>query len=164
VITYDEHGGFYDHVIPPPVEPGDNSGYPTYGVRVPTLLIGPRVRQFVCHSFFEHTSLIKTILLRFAHDPETAIKAMGPRVERAEHLGIVLGKEPRTDIADHQDLFKKLEAWRTHAREERRAQTAAQPAPDPDGAGRDWRPTELQREFAAFSLEMRRRGLPPGRP
>jgi phospholipase C len=164
VITYDEHGGFYDHVVPPAVEPGDKAGYPTYGVRVPALVIGPRVRQHVCAGFFEHTSLMKTILLRFAQNPEAAIKAMGPRVERAAHLGVVLGDKPRTDIGDHQHLFDTLEKWRTDARDKRRAQTDAQPAPDPDGAGRNWLPTELQREFAAFSLEMRKRGLPTGRP
>ena len=163
VITYDEHGGFYDHVVPPPVESGDNSGYASYGVRVPALVIGPRVRKFVNHQFFEHTTLMKTILLRFAPDPETAIKQMGARVERAEHLGVVLGDEPRSDIADHEDLFPVLEKWRTEAREERRAEDTAKPAPDPDGAGRDWRPTQLQREFAAFSLWMRKRGL-VGRP
>ena len=56
VITYDEHGGFYDHVAPPAVPAGDPSPYPTYGVRVPALVVGPRVRNCVCHDFFDHTS------------------------------------------------------------------------------------------------------------
>ena len=73
----------------------DGSGFATYGLRVPALVIGPRVRKFVCHDFFDHTSLMKTILLRFAQDPEAAIKRMGPRVEQAQHLGIVLADEPR---------------------------------------------------------------------
>jgi phospholipase C len=163
VITYDEHGGFYDHVQPPSVESGDNSGYPTYGVRVPAVVIGPRVRKFVCHQFFEHTTLMKTILLRFAAQPERAIAAMGPRVERAEHLGVVLGDEPRSDIGEHEFLFEAMEQWRTEAREKRRAATTAAPALDPDGAGQDWRPTELQRDVATISLAMRKRGL-AGRP
>ena len=52
IVTYDEHGGFYDHVIPPMVdipEPGDNEpSYPEInfkfnrlGLRIPTLLISP---------------------------------------------------------------------------------------------------------------------------
>jgi phospholipase C len=52
VITYDEHGGFYDHVVPPSENiPPPNDGEPSYpllgfkfdrlGVRVPTLLISP---------------------------------------------------------------------------------------------------------------------------
>jgi len=132
-------------------------------VRVPALVIGPRVRKFVSHEFFEHTTLMKTILLRFADNPERAIKQMGARVERAEHLGVVLGDEPRSNIGDHEPLFAVLEKWRTEAREERRAEDPAEPAPAPDGAGRNWLPTELQREFAAFSLWMRKRGL-VGRP
>lgn len=161
VVTYDEHGGFYDHEPPPPVD--DGSGFPTYGLRVPALVIGPRVRKFACHDFFDHTSLMKTILLRFARDPEAAIRQMGPRVERAEHLGVVLGDEPRTDIADHQHLLEQLEAWRTEAREERRAH-ARGPAADPDGAGQNWEPTQLQNEFSALSLALREQGLPPGQP
>jgi phospholipase C len=165
VITYDEHGGFFDHVVPPPVEADDTSTYATYGVRVPTIVVGPRVRKFACHRFFEHTTLMKTILLRFAANPERAIAAMGPRVVRAEHLGVLLDDEPRTDVAadDHDYLFDILEKWRTEARDERRASTAAAPATDPDGAGRNWRPTELQHQFATFSLAMRQRGL-VGRP
>jgi phospholipase C len=58
VIVYDEHGGFYDHVPPPAVD--DGSGHATLGVRVPALVVGPRVRRFVCHETFEHTSLIAT--------------------------------------------------------------------------------------------------------
>ena len=56
VITYDEHGGFYDHVSPPQKDippPGDGeSSYPTtyfkfdrLGVRIPTLLISPWIQK-----------------------------------------------------------------------------------------------------------------------
>ena len=90
VIIYDEHGGFYDHVSPPKVD--DGSEYETYGVRVPALIVGPRVKQHVCHQLFDHTSLIKTILLRFAGDGERAIDEMSARVgherlKKANHLG-----------------------------------------------------------------------------
>jgi hypothetical protein len=46
IITYDEHGGFYDHVPPPaatPVSPEGNLPS-TYGVRVPTIVISPWVK------------------------------------------------------------------------------------------------------------------------
>ena len=164
VITYDEHGGFYDHVVPPPVPAGDQSGFATFGVRVPALVIGPRVRNFVCHDFFDHTSLMKTILLRFAADPQAAIRAMGPRVERARHLGVVLGEEPRSDVPDHSHLVERFDEWRKAARADRRAAERAQAAPDPDGAGRNWEPTELQREYARAAAALRKEGLPPGRP
>lgn len=51
VLTYDEHGGFYDHVTPPSKDippPGDgetsypgNFGFDRLGIRIPTLLISP---------------------------------------------------------------------------------------------------------------------------
>ena len=51
-LTYDEHGGFYDHVappaavppddIPPMLQPGDTPGaFDRYGIRVPTIVISP---------------------------------------------------------------------------------------------------------------------------
>jgi phospholipase C len=49
LITYDEHGGCYDHVAPsaavpprPPV-PGQTFGFDRYGVRVPTVIVSPYV-------------------------------------------------------------------------------------------------------------------------
>ena len=47
MTTYHEHGGFYDHVSPPKVD--GRLKYETYGVRVPALIVGPRVKQQVCH-------------------------------------------------------------------------------------------------------------------
>jgi phospholipase C len=55
IVTYDEHGGFYDHVVPPTVNiptPGDGeAAYPDtgfkfdrLGIRVPTLLISPWIK------------------------------------------------------------------------------------------------------------------------
>jgi hypothetical protein len=95
VVVYDEHGGFYDNVAPPPVN--DHSGHKTLGVRVPALVIGPRVGRQVCHETPEHTSLIKTILQRFASNPQHAIRAMPGRVQQAPHLGMLGEAGPRTD-------------------------------------------------------------------
>ena len=45
VILFDEHGGFYDHVYPPPAIPPDQDAekydFAQYGVRVPAMLISP---------------------------------------------------------------------------------------------------------------------------
>jgi phospholipase C len=44
VVTYDEHGGFYDHVPPPPAPgaaPGDGPDFQRLGLRVPTFLVSP---------------------------------------------------------------------------------------------------------------------------
>jgi phospholipase C len=163
VITYDEHGGFFDHVQPPKVPKGDGSRYATYGVRVPALVVGPRVRKGVSSELFDHTSLIKTILLRFARNPDQAIAAMGQRTSRAQHLGVVLQDRPRTDIDPHQELLDTIEQWRVDARAGRTALRAA-PSPSADGAGHPMRLHEFQQGFVAFAAFMRQHGLPPGQP
>lgn len=68
----------------------------------------------------DHTSLIKTILQRFAADPEQAIAKMGTRVQHAQHLGIALADSPRTDIPDHDSARAQITDWRAHARAARR--------------------------------------------
>src|SRR5262249_13189320 len=42
VITYDEHGGFFDHV-PPPTTVDTNAEFRQLGFRVPAIVIGPTV-------------------------------------------------------------------------------------------------------------------------
>lgn len=162
VIVYDEHGGFYDHVAPPAVK--DKSGYKTLGVRVPALLVGPRVKQGVCHEVFEHTSLIKTILTRFAADPKKAIAQMPPRVATSQHLGVVLDSKPRTKIPKPERAAKRVDKWRTAARASREAKPQGGPSKAPDGAGQPFRMHEFQAEFVKFALAMRNGGLPPGQP
>jgi hypothetical protein len=74
LLTYDEHGGYYDHVpppaaippdsIPPIVVPGENSfdGFGRYGFRVPFALVSPWARRnFVSHEVYDHTSILKLV-------------------------------------------------------------------------------------------------------
>ncbi|MBI3249633.1 MAG: hypothetical protein HYZ50_24290 [Deltaproteobacteria bacterium] len=90
IIVYDEHGGFYDHVPPPPA-PDDDPRFTRYGVRVPVFLVSPWVIPGqVSHVLFDHTSIIKTILLRFGQNSFSAIMNMGARVANANHLGSAL--------------------------------------------------------------------------
>jgi phospholipase C len=162
VITYDEHGGFYDHVVPPATD--DDSGYATFGVRVPALIVGPRVKNFVCKQGFDHTTLIKTILLRFAADPEAAIAQMPRRVQRAQDLAQVLEAAPRQNIADHTDVKAELDEWRRSARAEREGQAAAGVSCAADGAGQPLILNDFQTEFLHFGHAMRHLGLPSGHP
>jgi phospholipase C len=167
VIVYDEHGGFYDHQSPPPNK--DGTKYASLGVRVPALVVGPRVKQLVSHELFQHTSLIKTILTRFAADPEQAIAQMPPRVAASQHLGVVLDAAPRAGIPEPTQARAAIEAWRTAAREQRRsdphaAVATAAPSPAPDGAGQPLTLHDFQEEFLKFALAMRHAGLPPGQP
>ena len=64
VVTYDENGGFWDHVAPPVV---DRWGP---GTRVPTLVISPRARRhFVDHESYDTTSILATIERRYGLAP-----------------------------------------------------------------------------------------------
>ena len=97
VITYDEHGGFFDHVDP--LQFRDKavpvSGIDHYGVRVPTFVISPWVDKGIASNVvFDHTSIAKTIARRFmSNDPPD----LGARVAAANDLSLILRATPRQD-------------------------------------------------------------------
>ncbi len=69
VITYDEHGGFYDHVVPPEAT-DERPEFRQLGFRVPSLVIGPSVRRGCVNDLqFEHCSVGKTLMVRFGLAP-----------------------------------------------------------------------------------------------
>jgi phospholipase C len=167
VVVYDEHGGFYDHVTPPPAPDGK---YETLGVRVPALVIGPRVKGGACHQLFEHATLPATILRRFSDDP-SALTKMPARVGKAPHLGLLLEEEPRPELCDRERLLGEireardnLDRWRRKARDRRRA-NVEEPSDEFDGgAGQKQELLDWQEQFLGFALTMRDQGLPPGQP
>jgi len=60
VVTYDEYGGFWDHVAPPK---GDRWGP---GVRVPAIIISPYAkRRHVDHTQYDTTSILRFLTHRF---------------------------------------------------------------------------------------------------
>ncbi len=75
VVTYDEHGGFYDHVSPGMVEDDTLAvhgveGFNQLGFRVPAMVIGPYVKQgFVSEVAYDHTSALKHIADSFDLEP-----------------------------------------------------------------------------------------------
>jgi len=107
IITYDEHGGCYDHVPPPQgAVPPDNSvgeygfDFKRFGVRVPAVLVSPRIAAGTVFNVpsssmpIDHTSILKTIETRWSLPPLTARDAAAP------HVGAVLTlAQPRTDDA-----------------------------------------------------------------
>jgi len=115
VITYDEHGGFFDHVQPGPAA-DDFPDCRRYGVRVPAIVVSPWVEKgSVSSTVFDHTSVIKTILLRFCRQGDGSIPAMGARVAAATHLGELLSlttPRPPTPPADVQPLVDRIANWR----------------------------------------------------
>jgi phospholipase C len=58
-VTYDEGGGYFDHVKPPATNTADNK---PYGTRVPAFAVGSFAKKnFVSHVTLEHSSIVKFI-------------------------------------------------------------------------------------------------------
>ncbi len=70
IITYDENGGFWDHVAPPK---GDRWGP---GTRIPAIIVSPLAKKhFVDHTSYDTTSIIKFITRRFELEPLPGARA-----------------------------------------------------------------------------------------
>jgi phospholipase C len=96
LITYDEHGGFYDHRVPPTyaVPPLANNS-DALGPRVPGFVISPLVeRGKVAHELFDHTSIGATIVRRFA-PIRARVPTVTPRMDAARDFGLLLTQPPR---------------------------------------------------------------------
>ncbi|MDR4469905.1 MAG: FG-GAP-like repeat-containing protein [Nitrospira sp.] len=96
IITYDEHGGFYDHVPPRSAVPVSGEMLPTTGARVPCFVISPWVKGGSVFGsdalHFDHTSIPKTIARRFlSNNPPY----MGGRYAAAHDLSEVLDSQIR---------------------------------------------------------------------
>jgi phospholipase C len=71
ILTFDEHGGFYDHVPPPMVDDEFAAqGFDHAGFRVPAVLAGPYVpRRRVSSVVLDHPSILRFIEWRFGLKP-----------------------------------------------------------------------------------------------
>ena len=91
VITYDEHGGCFDHVpppwgaVPPDSDAGEFSfGFDRFGVRVPTVLVSPLIAPGTVYRApaggtpLDHTSIAKTVEQRWNLPALTARDAAAP--------------------------------------------------------------------------------------
>ena len=104
IITYDEHGGCYDHVaprgaVPPePSLPGQTFAFDRYGVRVPVVVVSPYVapgtifRQ-TSGAPYDHTSIIATVRKRFGLD-----SALTARDSAAPDLDSLLSMPKPTNL------------------------------------------------------------------
>jgi phospholipase C len=101
VITFAEHGGCYDHVIPPSATPPggqmpDGFDFSYFGLRVPAIIVSPFVRPGSVIRPpgvvpFDHSSIIATLRKLFNFAPLTARDAAAPDL-----LG-ALAAEPSND-------------------------------------------------------------------
>lgn len=70
LITYDEHGGFYDHVSPPMTVDTDYPEFQQLGFRVPTVAVGPHVRRGCVSSVqMDHVSIPATVTRKWDLEP-----------------------------------------------------------------------------------------------
>jgi phospholipase C len=66
IITYDEHGGAWDHVAPPR---RDRWGP---GTRIPLILVGPTVKRgYIDHTPYDFNAILRTLEVRFGLEPLT---------------------------------------------------------------------------------------------
>lgn len=76
VICYDEHGGFFDHVMPPTMKYDPPEGnvwlnktpFETLGVRIPGIVASPLVDPGSFHGLLDHTSILQLMVDKFG-DP-----------------------------------------------------------------------------------------------
>ena len=105
VITYDEHGGFYDSAQPCAApKPNDGAGsslnehgfdFSVYGVRVPAIVASPWIaRGKVDHTLYDHGSVLATIEKLFDVQPLT------DRERKANDLLSLIGAQCRTDCPE----------------------------------------------------------------
>ncbi len=72
IVTYDEHGGFYDHVVPPATRGTGSRGrkygftFDQLGPRVPAIVVSPLIpRNLIDHRLYEHSSVVATVARLF---------------------------------------------------------------------------------------------------
>ena len=91
IITYDEWGGFFDHVAPPKaeaangVDPPDANGKVLLGMRVPVVVASPWSRSQngsprIASNLYDHTSILKLIEWRWNLPHLTSRDAPGSSV------------------------------------------------------------------------------------
>jgi phospholipase C len=101
-ITYDEWGGFFDHVAPPRVpdlrnSPDIDQDYGLMGFRIPTIAVSPWVRRgHVEHTLYGFESILKFISYRFGLAP------LNTRVAHANNIARSFDwrHRPRLDVPD----------------------------------------------------------------
>jgi phospholipase C len=117
LVVYDEHGGIFDHVIPPNCPPdqftasandtgtGFEFKFDRLGVRVPAILISPWIpKGTVVDRIFDHASIPGTISKFFGVEDV----ARSPREVNAD-----IFIEPNTGAVDSQRNLLSLDVMRT---------------------------------------------------
>ena len=110
IVCYDEHGGFFDHVAPPAMQYAapagnqwlDQTPMTTLGVRIPGIVVSPRVEAgSAFHGLLDHTSILQLLVDRFGTPGDLA--GFGVAAQRknggVQSLASVLTRSAaRTDV------------------------------------------------------------------
>ncbi|NOT41475.1 MAG: hypothetical protein HOP13_13375 [Alphaproteobacteria bacterium] len=106
IITFDEHGGCFDHVPPPCATPPDNIPDPEYsfefkrlGPRVPTVMISSRIaRNTIVNETMHHNSFLKTMQKKWG------LGSLGPRQDDSPCFANAVFMDAGSDSRDWPDL------------------------------------------------------------
>jgi phospholipase C len=122
ILTYDEWGGFFDHVQPPILQDGQRTQiyapdtFQQTGFRIPTIVASPYgPRGGVDHTVYDHTSILRFIEWRFLGAPKTGPGkpgatpkwALNARDRHANNLGLAL-VDAKADVDVDFDLDVKI--------------------------------------------------------
>jgi len=122
VVTYDEWGGFFDHVPPPLLaderaSPINDESFAQAGFRVPTVIASPYARRGgVDHRVYDHTSILRFIEWRFLGAPPEGPGRpndrwfLTQRDRHAHNLGASLSEDHR-DLELHYDADVPIEGF-----------------------------------------------------
>jgi len=95
IVLYDEHGGFYDHVVPPatiaPDHHQEEYAFNQLGLRVPAILVSPYTAKAVVSKTFDHTSLLKYLTDKWSLGP------LGARTAQANSFASAIQSKARSD-------------------------------------------------------------------
>ncbi|MGA7420577.1 MAG: alkaline phosphatase family protein [Acidimicrobiales bacterium] len=91
-LQWDDWGGFYDHVVPPPV---DQNGY---GLRVPGMVISPYAKQ----GYVDHQTLSSDAYLKFIEDDFLGGSRLNPKTDKRP--------DPRPDVRENATILGNMDA------------------------------------------------------
>lgn len=147
IISYDEHGGFFDHVSPPliptdPPQAGRYPAFPSLGVRVPGCVVSPFVQPAATsHLLLDHTSILKLLGEKFGRGSYSPVVDQRPVKSLSE---LLVFDDPISDPPAAPALNAYLAARAP-------APTVTVPA----------QTTELQKAFSDAIENMKRNGAGP---
>jgi phospholipase C len=108
IVTWDEHGGFFDHAIPPAaVDPGDTTPnakynqygftFEQYGPRVPAVIVSPLIpKNQIDHRLYDHASIPATVEAIFGLEALTARDQSANRLDKLVTLSAARDDAPAT--------------------------------------------------------------------